>query len=90
MKHTPYELIQLLRILHYRFLSLENDRVEQSTDCVIIEWGLEAGHRVQSYSHSPDITSLVIAFILNNFRRQTEWSADNLGCFNVTLLVKDP
>ena len=71
VEHSLDEIAETRRVLRYRFWILVNDCVEKIGYVICIKWRFKRCHCVECNTHRPYVTSLVVALILDNFRRET-------------------
>ena len=55
-----------------------------------MEGRLKAGHRVECHAHGPDVAPLIVALLLDDFRRETQRCPDNLLRLYVAMVVEHP
>lgn len=68
MEHGHDKLGELGRVLSDRLRRLVHDSFEELAQCSLVEGWLKARHGVQGDAQSPDITALIVSFVLDNLR----------------------
>jgi len=89
VQHRHHEVGELRGVLRDRLRSLVHDRLEEFSDARLAEGRLQARHRVQRDPKRPDVAPLIVALLLYDLGRQAQWSADDLLCLDVSVVVQD-
>ena len=89
VQHGHNKVSELGAVLVDGLRSLVDDCFEEFSDGRLMERWLKTCHGVESDAHCPDIASLIVAFVLDDLRRQAQWRTDYLLRLDVAMVVED-